>query len=81
MTKDELVHAVRLIMQDDKKVHFLMGSVTLPWVVRMAAEKAFIDEITGPPVEVVREAMKMLRQTDAPEHFVFEEQKNGNSKS
>ena len=75
MTKDELVYAVRLIMQDDSKVHALMRGVTLPWVVRMAAEKAFINEMTGPNVDLVREALKSLREKSGPERFTFEEKK------
>jgi hypothetical protein len=71
VTKDELIEAVRLVVNDDKTVNALLRSVTLPYVVKAAAEKAFIEEMTGPYVEIVREAMRMLWYP--PERLVFEE--------
>jgi hypothetical protein len=71
LTKNELIAAVREVMQDDKVVDALLRILSLPYAVKAAGEKAFLDEMTGPAVETVREALKMLMVP--PERFVFEE--------
>lgn len=70
MTKTELIDAIRHITQDDGVVEAMLRHTTLPTALRMAVEKAFVYEETGPAVETLREATKMLI---SPGWFQFED--------
>jgi len=59
-TKTELEDAIREIFQKEDISNAILSSCPLPVGTRMAGEKAFLDELTGPSVEIVREALKML---------------------
>ncbi len=71
-TRTELKAAIRDIMQDDEVVEALLQHLPLPVVTERAGAKAFLEELTGPPVEIIREALKML-QSPGWFHFQPEE--------
>jgi hypothetical protein len=68
ITKQELIDACREIFNDDEAFDALIANASLPNIVKMAGEIAFIDEIEGDATDVVRIAAKQLR---SPGWFSF----------
>lgn len=71
MTEWDLREAVRRVMMNNRAVEAMFESLPLPAVLEYAAKNAFMHDMRGPAVELVREALLMLA---SPGFFTFEEE-------
>ena len=61
MKKSELLEACKDVLPEKTFPALIEASFDLPVILNMACDEAFVHDLTGPQVEILREAAKQLR--------------------